>query len=204
MFLLRPEWISLSSTIKIALFLYTILCLPAIHLSYNSIYRTLNNTILFEETQGATRKSVIDFLKILTGILLAAFVFNLFYQKGKFTDISGVLCTGFILSTLGILVTRTKMVTQIRNDGIYVRFPPFQPGFEKFLWKDIRHVYVRRYNAVSEYMGWGIKTGPMGKGYTVSGDMGIQIVLRNNYKVLIGTQQSEKVDGILKSLKQNG
>jgi hypothetical protein len=164
----------------------------------------LNNTILFEETQGATRKSVIDFLKILTGILLAVFVFNLLYQKGKFTDISGVLCTGFILSVLGIIVTRTKMVTQIRNDGIYVRFPPFQVGFQKFLWKDIRQVYLRRYNAVSEYMGRGIKTGPMGKGYTVSGDMGIQIVLRNNYKVLIGTQQSEKVDAILKSLRQNG
>jgi hypothetical protein len=164
----------------------------------------LNNTILFEETQGATRKSVIDFLKILSGCLLAAFAFNLIYQNGKFTDISGVLATGFIVSALGIVVTNTKMVTQIRNDGIYVRFPPFQAGFQKYLWKDIRQVYVRRYNAVSEYMGWGIKTGPMGKAYIVAGDMGIQIVLHNNYKVLIGTQQSEKVDAILKSLKQNG
>jgi hypothetical protein len=164
----------------------------------------LNNTILFEETQGSTRKSVVDFLKIFTGILLAAFIFNLIYQKGEFTDISGVLVTGSILSALGIIVTNTKMVTQIRNDGIYVRFPPFQAGFQKFLWKDIKQVYVRRYNATSEYMGWGIKTGPMGKGYTVAGDMGIQIVLKNNYKVLIGTQQSEKVNAILKSMIENG
>jgi hypothetical protein len=163
----------------------------------------LSNTILFEETQGATRKSIVGILKILTGILGAAFVFNLIYQKGEFTDISGALAVGFIVSTLAIIVTNTKMVTQIRNDGIYVRFPPFQAGFKKFLWKDIKQVYLRRYSAISEFMGWGIKTGPMGMGYMVAGDIGIQIVLNNNYKILIGTQQSEKVDAILKAMRQN-
>jgi hypothetical protein len=164
---------------------------------------TLNNTILFEETQGATRKSLIDFLKILTVILLAALVFNLIYQKGNFTDISGALAVGLVVSALAIIVTNTKMVTQIRNDGIYVRFPPFQTGYKKFLWKDIKQVYIRRYSAESEFMGWGIKTGPMGTGYTVAGDVGIQIVLKNNYKVLIGTQQSEQVDAILKAMRLN-
>lgn len=164
----------------------------------------MSNTILFEETQGATRKSIIDFLKILTCILLVAFVFNLIYQKGEFTGISGALAVGFVVSALAIIVTNTKMVTQIRDDGIYVRFPPFQAGFKKFLWKDIKQVYIRRYNATSEFMGWGIKTGPMGTGYIVAGDIGIQIVLKNNYKVLIGTQQSEKVDAILKAMRLNG
>jgi len=164
----------------------------------------LANTILFEETQGSTKKFIVDFFKIMTGVLLAAFVFNLIYQKWNFTDISGVLGTAFIVSALGIVVTNTKMVTQIREDGIYVRFPPFQPGYQKFLWKDMKQVYIRRYNALSEYMGWGIRIGPMGKGYVVAGNMGIQIVLRNNAKVLIGTQQSEKVDAILKAMKLNG
>lgn len=164
----------------------------------------MSNTILFEETQGATKRSVIDFFKIMTGVLLAAFAFSLFYQKWRFTGFSGALGTGFIISALGIVVTNTKMVTQIREDGIYVRFPPFQSGFQKFLWKDIKQVYVRRYNALTEYMGWGIKTGPMGRGYIVAGDMGIQIILKNNYRVLIGTQQSEKVDAILKQSKLNG
>ncbi len=164
----------------------------------------MTNTILFEEIQGATRKSITNFFKIMTGILLAAFLFNLIYQRWVFTDITGVLGTAFIVSGLGIVVTNTKMVTQIREDGIYVRFPPFQPRYQKFLWKDIKQVYLRRYNALSEYMGWGIRIGPMGKGYVVAGDMGIQIVLRNNARVLIGTQQSEKVDAILKAMKQNG
>jgi hypothetical protein len=161
----------------------------------------LGTTILFEETQGATRKSFIDFLKILTGILLAAFIFNIIYQKGNFTGISGAFLIGFIVSALGIIVTNTKMVTQIRNDGIYVRFPPFQPGYKKILYKDVKQIYLRKYNAVSEYMGWGIRTGPMGRAYIVAGDIGIQIVLKNNYKILIGTQQSEKVDAILKAMR---
>ena len=180
-----------------------------LHLHISSVFLpwkhfTLNNTILFEETQGATRKSTIDFLKILTVILLVAFVFNLIYQKGKFTDFSGALAVGFVVSALAIVVTNTKMVTQIRSDGIYVRFPPFQAGYKKFLWKDMKQVYIRRYSAISEFQGWGIKTGPMGTGYIVAGDVGIQIVLKNNYKVLIGTQQSEKVDAILKAMKLNG
>lgn len=140
----------------------------------------------------------------MSGILLVSFVFNLIYQKWEFTGITGALAIGFIVSALGIVVTNTKMVTQIREDGIYVRFPPFQSGFQKFLWKDIKQVYIRRYNAINDYTGWGIKTGPMGKGFIVAGDMGIQIVLKNNYRVLIGTQQSEKVDAILKHSKLNG
>jgi hypothetical protein len=164
----------------------------------------LTNNILFEETQGLTRKSVIDFLKIATGLLLTAFIFNFIYQKGKFTAISGALGSGFIISVLVLIIANIKMVTQIRDDGIYVRFPPFQPGFKKFLWKDIKQVYIRRYDALSEYMGWGIKIGPMGRGYIVGGNMGIQIVLNNNYSVLIGTQQSEKVDAILKKIGFSG
>lgn len=135
---------------------------------------------------------------------MVAFIFNLIYQKGEFTGISGALCIGFIVSGLAIIVTNTKMVTQIRDDGIYVRFPPFQAGYKKILWKDIKQVYLRKYNAVSEYMGWGIRTGPMGKAYIVAGDIGIQIVLKNNYKILIGTQQSEKVEAVLRSMRLEG
>jgi hypothetical protein len=85
--------------------------------------------------------------------------------------------------------------------GIYVSFSPLRLRFEKYLWRNIGEVYLREYNAMREYFGWGIKTEPSGMSYTHSGNIGIQISLLNKSKILIGTQQPEKIQEVLESLK---
>ena len=92
------------------------------------------------------------------------------------------------------------MVTQIREDGIYVRYPPFQPSFSRYSWDDIIELYLRKFDPVSEYKGWGIKIGPEGRGYIVSGDTGLQISLRDHSKVLVSTQKPEEMASVLKEL----
>lgn len=119
------------------------------------------------------------------------------------TGLTAGLLAGLFIFALAAIFSNTKMVTQVRKDGIYVRFPPFQPSFTRFSWDMIRDIYLRKYNALSEYSGWGIKTGPKGKAYTVSGDAGIQIVLRDNTKILIGTQRPDEIAEILINLKKH-
>ena len=101
------------------------------------------------------------------------------------------------------------MVTQIRSDGIYVRFPPFQPSFDKYSWDTIKELYIREYDVMSEYGRWGVrfgnrgvKFGASGKGYIFLGNKGIQIVLHDNSRILISTQKPVEIENLLRELKK--
>jgi hypothetical protein len=161
----------------------------------------MDSEILFEEVQTFNKKPVQLFCKISIGILIAAIAIILFKTNGEINSLIQLLFVALIICVAVALLSNIKMVTQIRTDGIYVSFSPFHPRFEKYLWSNIEEVYLREYNAMREYFGWGIKTGPSGMSYTHSGNMGIQISLLNKSKILIGTQQPEKIQEVLESLK---
>ena len=158
------------------------------------------SNILFEEVQSRTSRQTVVFFRTLFLIVLIAQVVTRILQKGVTTAFCYFLIT--LLSILFVinLVLPSNLTTQVRSDGIYVRFPPFQPSFSKFLWTDISEVYVRNYNALSEYFGWGIRFSPNGTGYIVAGTTGIQIIFNNGNKVLITTQRPEEVNEILRKI----
>jgi hypothetical protein len=85
------------------------------------------------------------------------------------------------------------LITQIRTDGIKVRFPPFRPAFTTYSWNSIRKVYLRRYDPIAEYGGWGIRYGPHGKAINLSGATGIQLVFKDGTRLLIGTNNPDKI-----------
>ncbi|MFT4152855.1 hypothetical protein [Parafilimonas sp.] len=62
-------------------------------------------------------------------------------------------------------------------------------------------MYMRNYDAAREYSGWGIKLGPMGRGYIHSGNTGLQLILNDNTKVLIGTHRTDEMEAVLHALK---
>jgi hypothetical protein len=161
----------------------------------------MKSEILFEEVQTFNKKSVQLFCKISIGVLIAAIAVILFTKKGEINLLIQLPFVALIICVVVALLANIKMVTQIRTDGIYVRFSPFRPRFEKYLWSNIDEVYLRKYDAMSEYFGWGIKIGPSGMSYTHSGNIGIQILLFDKSKILIGTQQPEEIREILDSLK---
>jgi hypothetical protein len=144
----------------------------------------MDTAILFEEVQGSENKSVQSFFKITAGLFAIAVVFNLVKQKAVITNLSLLLGAGFLLCLSAAVFSSVKFATQIRTDGIYVRFPPFQPFFTKYTRNNIGDVYLRNYNALTEYNGWGIKTGLAGRGYIVAGDTGIQLGFFNGPRLL--------------------
>lgn len=92
--------------------------------------------------------------------------------------------------------------TRIDEKGIHYRFFPFHRKFRTILWSEIRHVSLRKYNAISEYGGWGLKGGfnrKKGKAINVSGDKGIQLVLKTSKKLLIGTQKEFDIQRVLET-----
>ena len=92
-----------------------------------------------------------------------------------------------------ILFFILKMETEVRSDGLYVRFYPMHIRFRKFTREDLAEHYCRTYKPILEYGGWGIRCSFTGKGkaYNVSGNKGVQFVLQNGKKLLIGSQKPD-------------
>lgn len=102
-----------------------------------------------------------------------------------------------------ILFASIRLETQIREDGIYVRFFPFHLRFRYFSPDELERFYVRTYSPLTEYGGWGMRislTGA-GKAYNISGRKGLQLEFKNGKRLLIGTQKAEELSLILDQVK---
>lgn len=91
------------------------------------------------------------------------------------------------------LVVGAKLETQVRRDGLYVRFFPVHIRFKEFGRYDIEKYYARDYKPIMEYGGWGIRYGAGGKAYNMSGNKSVQLILKNGKKLLIGSQKPEEL-----------
>ena len=103
----------------------------------------------------------------------------------------------FMLLMAGMLwlMWAARLVTEVRDDGIYIRFHPIHRGFHGYLWEEVESFEARTYRPVRDYGGWGIRSGPGGKAYNVSGNRGLQLGLRGlrSGQVLIGSQRPEEL-----------
>lgn len=134
----------------------------------------------------------------VNGIFLFA-IFE-FVAEGRQSGIKPMSNAG-LLFTLGLCLLITflfisfRLDTQIKENGIYVKVFPFHLSFKVYPWDKISKLFVRQYNPIIEYGGWGLRLGLFGKGkaYNVSGNKGLQIVFTDNRRLLIGTKKPEEL-----------
>ena len=108
---------------------------------------------------------------------------------------NSLLIIFWILFGIGLpaLLLSARLITEVRMDGIYIRFFPFHLSYKKIAFQDLQSFEVRTYNALREYGGWGIRYGPQGKAYNVGGNRGVQLVLTDGKRILIGSQRPEEL-----------
>ncbi len=109
----------------------------------------------------------------------------------------------YLLATVIILLfVFLKLETKVTIDGIYYRLFPFTPRFRKIPFSEIHSYFIRRYNPITEYGGWGIRYSMKKEGiaYTVAGTAGLQIHLNSGKKILIGTRQPNLLISVLNNL----
>lgn len=103
----------------------------------------------------------------------------------------------FILLGAGILwlMWAAHLVTEVRDDGVYIRFLPFHRDFQSFRWEEIAALEACTYRPILDYGGWGIRFGSGGKAYNVSGNRGVRLDLAAGRPkhVLIGSQRPEEL-----------
>jgi hypothetical protein len=148
---------------------------------------TFSQDILFRETQSFPRWLV------LFPLVPLGFIWTLIYVDSPSWIDFGL--TGFIFLGTACLLIFSKLETEVRRDGLYVRFAPFHFRFHYFAFADIASVTARRYSPIGEYGGWGLRygLGGVGRAYNVSGDKGVQLVFRDGQRLLIGSQHAEEL-----------
>ncbi|MFK8058720.1 MAG: hypothetical protein AB8B78_01390 [Polaribacter sp.] len=122
---------------------------------------------------------------------------------------SNITTNQFVLTLIGILASALiifafKLKTRIDEKGIHYQFFPFHFKLRVIRWSEIETASIRTYDPIGEYGGWGLKGGAFwnsgkGKAINVSGDVGIQLELKNSKKLLIGTQKKEEAINVLKT-----
>ncbi|WP_230383904.1 DUF6141 family protein [Pedobacter endophyticus] len=133
----------------------------------------MNQKILFSEIQGDGNVGLIILL-ILIDILMLYLLFTKWKAKSMLYNIG--IGLGLIIAFLATFIIITmKQYTEIKEDGVYVELFPIQPSFNFYPWEGIEKCYVRTYNPISEYGGWGLKGSAKNKAVNESGNIGLQL-----------------------------
>ena len=107
-----------------------------------------------------------------------------------------------ITALVTILIVSSQLNTRITQSGIYVRFYPFHRKFRFYPWDAIQKLYLRKYSPIGEYGGFGIRYSGNGTAFNTSGNMGLQLELQNNKRLLIGTKKAADLSLVLEKLNR--
>lgn len=167
--------------------------------------KSAHDQILFSERQRFSQWWLWLFMLGLTTILLYGIYKQIItgelYGTNPVSDTGLIIATGLVI-LLVLFFGTIRLETQIKEDGIYVRFFPLHITFRHFAWDEIRKTYLRQYSPIKEFGGWGIRyeLGGRGKTYNVKGNIGLQLEFIDNKKLLIGTDKPGELEMVLNDL----
>ena len=156
---------------------------------------------IFKEEQRFTQTWLIIIIVISLIVPLAIIL----KEIDKLSTSEIIISIGTIILASG-LIFLFKLTTRIDEKGIHYKFFPFHLKFKTVVWNDIENAYIRTYDAISEYGGWGVRGGALwykakGKAINISGNIGIQLKLKDGKKLLIGTNKKEQAQDVLSTYK---
>lgn len=147
----------------------------------------------------------------LLGVLMLMYTYAAFrqwYGPGSWGNnrapdwLLGVVLVFLLL--IPVFVFIMKLETHLDAEGVSFRFFPLHRRWQKFSWAEVERAWVRKYRPIAEYGGWGIRGLPasQSKAYSMSGDYGIQVLLKNGKRILIGTQNALEATQVLERLSE--
>jgi hypothetical protein len=146
----------------------------------------------FEEKQPFYKNSLIWFA--IPGMIIPIIIgaFNTFKDgSGSFQDLATIV---FVEIMVFALLFSTRLETKLDEYGVSYRLFPFHLKTRFISWDQVSSAQVRKYNPLGEYWGWGIKGTRKNRAINIAGDIGLQLVLKNGCKLLIGTLMKEKME----------
>lgn len=172
--------------------------------------------MLFQEVQQMRQNKIIWLVFVLYPLVALMILWGTFSQlvldkpfgDNPTSDLGLILTNIFTFVIMGgifWLLMAANLTTEVRTDGIYVRYPPFVRKFQAYHWDDLAEIYVRKYRPIWEYGGWGWRAGLMGKGqaYNIRGNQGLQFVMQNGKRLLIGTQKPDELQEAIEQAQRD-
>ncbi len=141
-------------------------------------------------------------MKLILAIPLLIFIIGIALGKNQSEQGTPMLISSVVVVFVAVLFYFTKLETRLDETGITIRFFPFQRVYYYVKWEELESVQVRKYKPIMEYGGWGLRYSfRNGKAYNISGNQGLQLVLKSGKKFLIGTQKHTELAQFLTQLK---
>ncbi len=137
-------------------------------------------------------------LGVLFGVVLYMQLEPIFSGE-KNLDSSTIIALG-IVGTVLLLMLLLRLRTTIDDHGITIRFFPFVRK-KTWEWEQISEVFVTEYS-IADYGGWGYRVSSKGKAYNTKGKYGLQLILKNGARIMVGTQNPEVVKQVIEDLKK--
>lgn len=159
------------------------------------------NKILFKEEQQFREWWQIVLRLVATIPAMIMCIYALYQQNvvgvqvGNSPAPNAVMILALIGLGIGLWVSFSlKLEVWLDSDGIHYRFFPLISKNKLISKGEIQRFEIRKYNPLLDYGGWGIKKRfKWGRAYNVSGNIGLQLYLKNGKKVLFGTQRSQAI-----------
>jgi hypothetical protein len=90
-----------------------------------------------------------------------------------------------------------RLITEVTPDTLRVRLVPLRA--RQIPLDTIASAFPREYSPMREYGGWGVRTSAEGRAYNASGNKGVQLVLKDGSRILIGSQKPEALAAALRA-----
>jgi hypothetical protein len=163
--------------------------------------------ILFQEVQRFRQSWIWAMMAVSVAVvvaLLLAKVLSLPGPQGADARVTsmiilGVLCIAVAISAM--IMRIAALNTEVRADGLYVKFFPFHWSFQRIPLENLKGIAVTTYRPILDYGGWGIRYGIAGKAYNVSGNRGVKLTFFKGRSLLIGSQQPEELAEALEAFR---
>lgn len=156
--------------------------------------------VRFHEVQRFTQPWVWALCAIPVGFTWVALISQVFLGRplGDRPAPDGVIWLMWGLIGVGIpaLLAAVRLEVRVTDRELQVRYRPFYR--RTFLRRELRSHRARTYRPLLEYGGWGLRWTPWaGTAFNVRGNRGVQLVLGNGKRLLLGSQRADELDAAL-------
>ena len=128
-------------------------------------------------------------------------------QFSEESDIGAIISIVFsliILVVFNVIVIIMKLETYIDETKISYQYKPFHIKPREVLWSEVSEFYTRDYKPIREYGGHGIQRRiRKGRAFTVSGNKGLQLILKDGRKILLGTNKPKELQMVIEKIKKH-
>jgi hypothetical protein len=160
------------------------------------------NGVVFREVQKFGKSFRWLLVLLMLAIAGGAFAATVSILRGSAdipSTLLGIVC-GIILPVgISVLFLVLRLETEVRADGLYVRYFPVHINYRKFGAENLSEYYACQYRPILEYGGWGIRCSRKGRAYNVSGNKGVQLVFQDGKRLLIGSQRPNELEKAIRS-----